>query len=92
SEKSENETKAFPNPARPGQTITIEQHVATTEKISLQIFNTAGTAMGVWNMPANKGVNQFRFTTGQHWASGAYFFRILYANGRVAASGQIIIQ
>jgi hypothetical protein len=48
--------------------------------------------MGVWNMPANKGVNQFRFTTGQHWASGAYFFRILYANGRVAASGQIIIQ
>ena len=91
-EKNENKIKTFPNPVRPGQAITIEHHIETAEKISLQIFNAAGTAMGIWNMQANKGVNQFRFTSGQHWASGTYFFRILYANGRVAASGQIIIQ
>ena len=86
------ETKAFPNPARPGQTITIEQHLESDEKVSLQIFNVAGTQIGNWNMPASKGVNQLRFTSGQHWAAGTYFFRILYANGRVAASGTIIIQ
>ncbi|MBK6827831.1 MAG: hypothetical protein IPG86_13640 [Chitinophagaceae bacterium] len=89
---SKKETKAFPNPARPGQTVTIEQHLESDEKVSLQIFNVAGIQKGSWNMPATKGLNQLRFTTGQHWAAGTYFFRILYANGRVAASGSIIIQ
>lgn len=86
------ETKAFPNPARPGQTITIEEDLESAEKISLQVFHVSGALMGAWNLQAVKGLNQLRFTTGQHWAAGTYFFRILYAKGRVAASGSIIIQ
>lgn len=89
---AQKQTKVFPNPALPGQTISIEQDLDTAEKISLQVFNISGSLMGDWNLQAVKGLNQIRFNTGRHWASGTYFFRILYANGRVAASGSIIIQ
>lgn len=86
------QTKAFPNPARPGQTITIEEDLESAEKVSLQVFHVSGALMGAWNLQAVKGPNQLSFATGQHWAAGTYFFRMLYANGRMAASGQIIIQ
>lgn len=86
------ETKAFPNPARPGQTITIEQDLDADEKISLRVFNAGGAIMGTWNIQAGKGRNQLRFTTGNHWPAGTYFFRVFYAKGGVAASGSIIIQ
>lgn len=82
----------YPNPAKRGGAITLQWDDASLRPAEYRVYSLNG--MLVTRQPVNdKGANgQVRVNTDSRWAAGTYFLQAVCENGRVLASGKIIIQ
>ncbi|MEO7984817.1 MAG: TonB-dependent receptor plug domain-containing protein [Bacteroidota bacterium] len=82
----------FPNPVQKGSVLNIRLR-NIDEKIKMaRIINAEGREISRQNLEINKRMNHFQLSTDLRWATGIYFVQLVYENGRVLASGKIIIQ
>ena len=84
--------QVFPNPVQRGGIISIRLHTANREPARLSLLQSDGSLL--WSQPVQwvPGENRIPLRVSTAWAGGSYFIRLQYANGRIAASEQVIIQ
>lgn len=82
----------YPNPASAGQIITWKKEMADAVWLSLLLYNGAGQLVRKEQVKAVKGMNLFQFNTGAGMASGNLFVQLRDAEGRLLASGKLLIQ
>ena len=83
--------KIYPNPVEKGRVITLEL-ISPGAANSVRVVSVDGRQVWQQISPVNGGKNRFQLPTDARWAAGIYFVQAVYENGRVAASGKIIIQ
>ncbi|HEV7782274.1 MAG TPA: T9SS type A sorting domain-containing protein [Chitinophagaceae bacterium] len=81
----------YPNPAQKGDVLTLSWKNDGLVR-ALRIISLEGRQMIQQTVSLNKGKSLFQVRTDPRWSAGVYFVQLVYENGRVAASGKIIIQ
>ncbi|MDZ4795349.1 MAG: T9SS type A sorting domain-containing protein [Bacteroidota bacterium] len=82
----------YPSLVQRGSLVKLRFSADQPGKRTARILNLQGTEMSRRDLQTSKGNNQFQLPTDARWAAGVYFVQLVYENGRVAASGRIIIQ
>lgn len=83
---------AYPNPAKAGQIITLRHEFRNDELVQVKVTDAGGKLVTTQHTRVSKGINRLTINSDLRWQGGVYFFKVMYANGRIAASGKIIIQ
>lgn len=84
--------KVFPNPVSKGGTLNLEFNNDGGKNILIRVMELEGKTILQQKFSSNEGKNVLQLSTDSRWAAGIYFVQLLYENGRVAASGKIILQ
>lgn len=87
-----NSFSVFPNPAKRGSYLTVQKEFDHEEGLQLKVFYSDGRLLKTQSAKATIGLNRFIVSTENHWPAGIYFIQLLYENGRLAASGKIVVQ
>lgn len=84
--------KVYPDPVQAGKILNLQfNHGDGQEKI-IRIMDRGGKIVLEQVLETNKKKDLFQISTDPRWSAGIYFIQVLYENGRVAASGKVIIQ
>ncbi len=86
------ELKVYPTLLQKGQTVNIHFSQGKKKHGTVRVLGPNGALLKSMNIPSNKGDGPFQLPTDPRWTAGIYFVQLVYENGRVAASGKIIIQ
>lgn len=84
--------KIFPVPAPKGSVLKISISEPVTGSGTLRVLDLSGRLMMQKPVTDIKENQVIELATDPHWAAGIYFLQWVYVNGRVAASGRIVIQ
>jgi Carboxypeptidase regulatory-like domain len=83
----------FPNPVSKGQTLQVQWKPDNQPITSFRIITLDGKIVSRQQIPVKEsGKNNYSLVTDTRWSAGIYFVQAVCENGRIAASGKILIQ
>ncbi|MCX6319893.1 MAG: carboxypeptidase regulatory-like domain-containing protein [Bacteroidetes bacterium] len=83
----------FPNPVRKGQALQVQWKNENEPIAAVRITTLDGKIIHRQTIPLNEsGKGNISLITDSRWAAGVYFLQTVCENGRIAASGKILIQ
>lgn len=84
--------KIYPVPAPKGSVLKISIAEAVTGSGTLRVLDLSGRLLTQKPLADLKENKVIELVTDPRWAAGIYFVQWVYVNGRVAASGRIVIR
>jgi TonB-dependent SusC/RagA subfamily outer membrane receptor len=82
----------YPNPARKGQTVTIELKNETDKPVQVKIFSLNGQLLLSQYQKSFKNGNRVVVQTDSRWSAGVYIVQLLDSGGKCVHTGKLVIQ
>lgn len=85
-------TRFYPNPVQKGGTFTFEWQRLSAIPAECRLYSLNGSLIRRQPLSNTAEAGMMQLQTDSRWAAGVYFLQLVCENGRVLASGKIIIQ
>lgn len=83
--------KAFPNPVRRGQQVTVVTSLDKGMSLTLKLISVSGQLQYFSGVRATEGTNRLEIPTDSRWAAGIYILQLIGEKGKLLQQERIIV-